>query len=276
MSTLEEILISENIEYIDKPKYVLARCISPDHEDRNPSFSIHKASGFGKCFSCGYTVNVYKLFNISSAIGDRIYSIKEKMYDIQRDPTQAFPDIVDPVCRPYREISTKTLKEFEAFTSSTKGWEDRIWFPLRDTLGNIISFSGRSIGSDIHPKIIFQPKGIQPPLLPAKPLHKNGKIILVEGIFDMLSLYDVGIYNVCVLHGLSGKRDKRIDDIRLYGVSSIIVAFDGDEAGANASRTFIANNAKNYSIRNYELPLGEDWNSLSADLLIKYSKELIS
>ena len=274
MSTLEEILKAEGIEYIDKPKYVLARCISPDHEDKNPSFSIHKSTGFGKCFSCGYVVNVYKLFNISSAIGDRIIDLKQKMYAIQQDPKQQFPDIVDPICRPYRDISAATLRKYEAFTSSTAGWEGRVWFPLRDTFGHIISFSGRSIGSDIQPKIIFHPKGIQPPLLPAIPKHKNGRIILVEGIYDMLSLHDAGIYNVCVLHGLSGKKDKRIEDLRLYGVSSITTAFDADKAGIEGAERFKTNNKANYSIRNYDLPQGEDWNSLDKDSLIKYAKEL--
>ena len=276
MSTLEEVLKAENIEYIDKQKYVLARSISPDHEDNNPSFSIHKATGFGKCFSCGYTVNVFKLYNISSAIGDRVASLKEKMYLLQRDPAQDFPNTVDPVCRPYRHVSTATLKKFEAFTSSTAGWDSRVWFPLRNEFGAVISFSGRSIGSDVQPKIIFLPRGVQPPLLPAKPKSVNGKIILVEGIFDMLSLQDVGLTNVCVLHGLSGKNDKRIEALRLYGVTTIITAFDSDKAGRDAAKKFAYNNDKDYVVRNYELPDGEDWNSLSKDLLLKFSAELLA
>ena len=275
MSTLEEVLKSEGIEYIDKQKYVLARCISPDHEDINPSFSIHKSTGFGKCFSCGYTINVFKLYNITSAITERIGMLREKMYAIQRDPKQEFPDIVDPICRPYRSVSAATLKEFEAFTSSTAGWEGRVWFPLRDAFDIIISFSGRSIGSDIQPKIIFQPKGVQPPLLPSIPKSLNGRIILVEGIYDMLSLHDVGITNVCVLHGLSGRKDVRIDSLRLYGVTTVMLAFDGDKPGRDAARHFTRNNEQHYVIKNYDLPDGEDWNSLSKDLLLKFSKELL-
>ena len=90
------------------------------------------------------------------------------------------------------------------------------------------------------------------------------------GIIVIIYFVSVNFYGT-----LEMLNDKRIADLRLYGVTTIILAFDGDKPGRDAARHFIRNNEKHYVVKNYDLPDGEDWNSLSKDLLIKFSKELL-
>lgn len=40
------------VDILGHDKFI--RCLSPDHEDRNPSMSINVRDNYAKCFSCGF------------------------------------------------------------------------------------------------------------------------------------------------------------------------------------------------------------------------------
>ena len=269
MATIEDILNNQGIAYRDKGTYILISCLSPDHEDIHPSFSIHKHTGFGKCYSCGYTVNVFRLFNASPSVNVKIEAIKEKMYALQRSPNQQYPDIVDPVVRPYRGISAKVLKHFNAFTSSTPGWENRIWFPLRDTFKNITAFYGRHLSPTKEGKILILPRHAKISFFPFIPKPVNGTLVLVEGLFDVLTLIEHKIYNVASLLNFPGKKDPRLELLKLYGVHTILLGYDGDSAGKEATRLFKKHYGGLFSIIDLELD-NDDWNDMDRETLTYY------
>ena len=63
-------------------------------------------------------------------------------------------------------------------------------------------------------------------------LRKEGKAILVEGYFDLISLWNSGIRNVVATLGTALTRD-HLDLLRRYCVD-VVALFDPDEAGKKA------------------------------------------
>ena len=41
---------------------IIIKCLNKEHTDNNPSLRIHKISGLGHCFACGYKLNIFKHF----------------------------------------------------------------------------------------------------------------------------------------------------------------------------------------------------------------------
>jgi hypothetical protein len=60
--TVEELLTSRGIYFMPKGADLLVSCLSPDHEDRNPSMRIDRITGIFQCFSCGFKGNIFTHF----------------------------------------------------------------------------------------------------------------------------------------------------------------------------------------------------------------------
>ena len=59
---VEELLNEKEIYFVPKGKDFLVRCISPDHDDGNPSMRIDQITGIFQCFSCGFKGNIFYHF----------------------------------------------------------------------------------------------------------------------------------------------------------------------------------------------------------------------
>jgi DNA primase len=66
----------------------------------------------------------------------------------------------------------------------------------------------------------------------AEPLQ--GKVILVEGIFDMLNLHDKGLTNAICCFGVNNFNKHKLNTLKISGVSGIDLLFDADDAGDKA------------------------------------------
>ena len=152
-----------------------------------------------------------------------------------------FPKGATPWVKPFRGISVKTLKHFEAFyTNTDEALEDRIVFPIRDILGRIQVFCARHVLSDGNPRYLNYPRHTQLPLFPAKVEDTTVQsIILVEGIFDMINLYDKGLTNVVCTFGtnplMKDTKDKLIP-YKIQGISKVFILYDPDQAGKKAAK----------------------------------------
>ena len=49
--TVEELLQERKIEYKLSPADAIVRCLSPDHDDNNPSMRIDRITGVFNCYS---------------------------------------------------------------------------------------------------------------------------------------------------------------------------------------------------------------------------------
>jgi DNA primase len=239
-NTVEALLQDKHLVYTTSGKDYVIHCLNPEHIDDNPSLRIHKISGLGHCFSCGYKLNIFKHFNIIHNFqSTKVLEIQDKINRIISDTVGLeFPKEYSAFTNSFRGISAQTLLRYEAFTH--KDFEDRIVFPLRDITGKIKAFIGRLLYSNFGQRYDIKPAGITLPIFPYDYKPKNGEIILVEGIFDALNLIDNGFTNVVALMGVNGLSEKnyrnRIAQFKLRGVSKILLMLDNDEAGQKQTK----------------------------------------
>lgn len=234
-NTVETLLLEKHIAYTTSGKDFVIKCLNPEHIDNNPSLRVHKISGLGHCFSCGFKFNLFKHFGVIHNFQTiKVAEILNKIEKIFSESVGLnFPKGHITWSRDFRNISAKTLISYEAFTH--KDFEDRIVFPLRDGTNKIRAFIGRLIHTNYGQRYDIKPHGATLPLFPYNYQPYNGEIILVEGIFDALNLIDHGIKNVVALMGVNGISEKnyreKVTQFKLKGVTKILLMLDSDEAG---------------------------------------------
>jgi DNA primase len=236
-----DILNKNSIGFTVSGRDYLIKCLNPDHEDTNPSFRVDRISGIAHCFSCGFKTNIFKYFGIfSNPVPLRILSLKQKLAKLRAPVEQELPQGHTPWTKPFRGISVQTLKHFKAFyTNQTEKLVDRIIFPVSDITGRTQVFVGRHTLSNGNPRYLNYPSGVELPLYPSH-LEQAGKsMVLVEGIFDMLNLYDKGLKNAICCFGtntLQNSTKQKLLPFKAQGVTHIYILFDGDEAGEKAAK----------------------------------------
>lgn len=232
MSQVEELLTQRGIEYKLSGKDVVVKCLNPDHEDRNPSMRIDRILGVFNCFSCGYKGNLFKHYNIEvSTIGIKKEKLIRKINDLRSSGVGlSMPEGATPFRKFYRGISADTYEKFDAFYHFAPNFSGRINFPIKDSSGRIVAFQGRDESGTLQRKYMFTPTGVKLPLYPlADPIQ--GRIILVEGIFDMLNLHDKGLTNSICCFGASNFNSHKLNMLKIAGVTGLDLLFDADEAG---------------------------------------------
>lgn len=267
-----DLIQKKGLEYKVSGQDYLIKCLNPKHEDSNPSFRVDKITGISHCFSCGFKTNIFKHFGITNNfISIKVAKLKDKLLSIGKySQDLEFPCEVTPMTRPFRSISSKTLQEFGAFYTYDKPeFEDRIFFPLKDITGKTVVYLGRHTLSDVQPRYMIYPKGVKVPLYPVKFAEKTKHVVFVEGIFDMLNLYDKGLgYVVCTFGTNTLYKDlgTKLLPLRAQGIQKIYLLFDGDEAGRNAMNELqpLIEEA-GFLVEQIKLPDGSDPGDLDQD-----------
>jgi DNA primase len=140
----------------------------------------------------------------------------------------------------------------------------RLMFPIEDLSGRVIAFGGRIMGEG-EPKYLNSPESgvyIKGRNLYAlnrakEAIRKQGYAILVEGYFDLISLWNAGITHVVATLGTALTKDQ-VDLIGRY-TANVVALFDPDEAGRKAlARSLELFLAGNLSARALVLPDGRD------------------
>lgn len=279
---VEDLLKNKNLEFRPSGNDFLVECLSPDHEDSNPSMRIDRITGVFHCLSCGFGGNIYKYFDVNvSLIDNKALLLKSKIRKLYT-PEVPFPAGFEPVLKVFRDISVETLKHFEAFKHGD--FEDRIVFPIRDDSDKVVGFQARHIYSDADPKYIFYPKDMKVDLFPYKAKPINNSIILVEGFFDMLNLFDKGLTNVVTTFGTGFGQTKkhrtqqqnieRLLNFKLRGVSKIYIMYDGDKAGREATKNLISYLENEFMVEEIELEDDIDPGALTIEDVLLLKKML--
>lgn len=144
-----------------------------------------------------------------------------------------------------RGFTPKTLLTFQiGFDSLT----ERLSIPVRDSLGRLVGFKGRATNPNEMPryKSLGDKKGSNYGF-PTCKVHKyvfglyasGPDIIIVEGEFDVMWLWQNGIKNAVALGG-SNPSKEQIAQIREMA-ESVTLMLDPDEAGTKAERQLVKN-----------------------------------
>ncbi|MDO4393342.1 MAG: DNA primase [Bacillota bacterium] len=129
--------------------------------------------------------------------------------------------------------SEKTGRYYDKF-------RNRVIFPIMNTGGKIIGFSGRIIG-DGEPKylnsresgIFLKKNNLYGLNMAVKEVRNQDRIILVEGQMDVVSLYQSGIRNVSASLG-TALTENQARLIKRY-TGNVILSYDADNAGQKAA-----------------------------------------
>ena len=124
-------------------------------------------------------------------------------------------------------------------------FKERIIFPIADARDNILAFSGRALRDGVEPKYINTREtlaykkseslfGIQ---FAKEAMRKEGKVLLVEGEFDVITAVKEGIPNIVAVKGTALTEDQ-IQLIKRY-VEKVLICFDTDPAGTAAQKRSI-------------------------------------
>lgn len=276
------LLQDNNIPYTSAGKDYLIHCLNPHHTDSSPSCRVDKVTGVTHCFACGWKRNLFKHFGVFTFRASvRVQELKMKLREL-RTSTEGleYPEGHTPYATKLRGISRETLKHFEAFTTnSLEKLQDRVIFPIKDITGKIVVFVARHLLSDAVPRYVNYPSGVTMPLFPSKLETVSSNIVLVEGIFDMLNLYDKGVKNAVCCFGTSTLKQhtgRKLLAFKVQGVTKVFIAFDGDDAGRLAAEQLKPLiEAEGFIVEILTLPEGADPGDLdqaNIDIMREYTK----
>ena len=234
---VDELLQEQRIEFKVSGRDYLVKCLNPDHEDSNPSMRIDNITGIFNCFSCGFRGNVFKHFGAAANFLEiKRQKLKESI-DEKRSASIGFefPKGFAPYVGNWRGIKPETYKHFEAFMNHESQFNGRIVFPVRDITGKVVAFNGRHMTMTEIPKYLIYPPQAKLPLYPSTVYPIKGRVILVEGIFDMINLYDKGLSNAICCFGTRNIDAEKLAILKMQNVEGVDIMFDGDDAGQTAA-----------------------------------------
>lgn len=151
-------------------------------------------------------------------------------------------------------------------------FRNRLMFPIRDSAGRTVAFTGRALSKDDQAKYLNSPE---------TELYKKSKILfgmdkakdsirtrgfalLVEGQFDLILLHQIGFGNTIALSG-TALSSEHLALVKRYS-ENLMLALDSDRAGLAAS----AKNAHaalmaGMRVKAVRMPLGKDPADLAKD-----------
>ncbi len=198
------------------------------------------------------------------------------------------------------------LKDIEAVglvKSTEKGTYDRfrnrIMFPISDSSGRVIAFSGRLFGVDNTPgkdsyeeakylnspdTILFNKSNVLFGIDKAKlDIRKRGYSVIVEGQMDLLLSHQIGVTNTVAVSGTalaSNTVDSAEGTINNLGLirrlsPNVIFAYDGDNAGVRAAgRSALIALSLDMQVKIAVLPEGKDPADIIGEDLKEWKKIL--
>lgn len=143
-------------------------------------------------------------------------------------------------------------------------FRNRIMVPIRNAKNELVGFGGRSFG-DEQPKYLNSPQSDifdKSRLLfglsqAEKAIREKDFVILVEGYFDQITLYQYGFKNTVATLG-TAFTEYHAELLKRY-TDKIIVVFDGDKAGLSASkRSMTPLLANGFNAKLVRIPGGQD------------------
>lgn len=121
-------------------------------------------------------------------------------------------------------------------------FRDRVMFPIRDRLGRVVAFGGRTIG-DCKPKYLNSPESLvfkKGDLVynsrhASKYIKEAGEVIVVEGYLDVVALWNVGLKNAVATMGTAFSLSAIAPLLARCNCRRVVLNFDSDDAGKTAA-----------------------------------------
>ena len=137
-------------------------------------------------------------------------------------------------------------------------FHNSVLFPIKDLYNNLVAVASRSVDTKMYIHSKYSKKkhlfGLN---VTHRDILKTGKVFVVEGNFDLLTLYEYGITNVVAM--LGSKLSISQISLLVRFADEIIIAADGDKPGQECAyklATMLKENNVTHKI--LSLPFGSD------------------
>lgn len=186
------------------------------------------------------------------------------------DSWDAFGDFAESRGFTANEISKSGLVSLkEESAEFYDRFRDRLMFPIRNDIGEVIAFSGRVLDASDTAKYVNSPEtmlftkgNVLFGLHASKRDLINAKTAIVcEGQIDLISAFEAGVRNVVAPQG-TAFTERQAGMLKRF-VEGVVLCFDSDAAGEKAAeRSLAALLDQGLLVRVATMPLGEDPDSL--------------
>lgn len=294
------------------------RCPHPDHEDRNPSFSVWEENGmfYWCCHSChGIGKSGQKFGNDIIALirwlsdydgSNHVYTFKEaveiaskycglgsvdykpcKDSDLLKANKSAALACHNNLLNQksgeaYKFLFHRGLDEDDIVKWCIGFNGERITFPLVNSLNQVVGFSNRVVGYPENNQAAKYINSKTDELFEKRKflygINRFDKSLdyayITEGQLDVIMAYKYGLKNVLATLGTAFS-EEHAEQLKQLDVTTLIFAFDGDEAGEKALKR-AAEISKRYGFitKFIEMPRGFDLCDLASRLKDKFLFEL--
>lgn len=281
---LIDLLNKRGIEYrkTNNPSEILISCTSGEHVDKSPSLSYNLEKNMFHCWSCNFSGGLTKfmasigetiVLDVDSKQPYKIKKLKDKLRKIIEIDDINLPSERKLFSGEFKGVDGKTLKEFQAFTTDQMGLTDYICFPVYQ-FGKLKFIEGR-LAKDISgkPKYYRRPQAasVADCLFPLDKIKNTNYVILVEGIFDMLNMWQLGYHNTMCIFGATNFSRKKLEILDRIGVTRVDILMDPDAPGQMAAGKIAdALDSRNIFSRNIKLPVGVDPGDINKRQAEKY------
>lgn len=262
-------------------------CLCKFHDNRHsPAFSI-SAEGLWMCWSCGARGNLrtlikkcggdpndmseaLKIMGASISPGKFSADTKKNKVPVMPREFQTYAEIGKVPMYVMGRLEFDTVYHFGLGASPSDKMRGRVVIPVFYK-GKMVGYHGRAMDNGVEPKYwntagldikehIFNYDGIEP----------GGELIVVEGAFNAMSMWEKGFSNVVATFGTKFTSDQ-IKKIFALAPESVVICFDRDtNAQRSGQKAAMALGALTYQlVDTYIMPLpkGKDPNQLSEEVL---------
>lgn len=204
--------------------YTTITCPTPEHVDAHPSCNFNVRSGRWKCLACG---SEGTLADFEKHTG---YTLEQIEIDIEKEVFHSFEvnynnyELAINDQYVLDRINTDTIKTF-----GVKSNEDYVYIPVN---------FGYVVRSKYYPHLTdrkYYYYGDMQPYYTLNKLEYNKPLFIVEGIFGLLHLHELGYNSLCVFGTGNVYRFLEREKSKLQLFDKVYTAFDNDKAGERAT-----------------------------------------
>jgi DNA primase len=239
-----------NQDYEVIGKEIKTLCLNPSHKDTNPSFFINTESGASHCFSCGYSINPSKLFDMEdddveellrSAKYNNLLSQYTKYTESQKQEFTLPPEKYR-IDRNWRGVSQSLLERLGVYYCAQGRYAGRLVFPILGKDNELQGVDARIVNEDIVPENVKSAKWLRSKGMEAQsivypwgilsqfPRDTIKHLVLTEGMMDAVSYLEIGVPAIPTF-GMGAPSQKRIELLLELGVETITIGYDNDLKG---------------------------------------------
>ncbi len=168
-----------------------------------------------------------------------------------------------------RGITKETADEFGIGFCSVGLMRQRIAVPIHDANGMLLAYAGRAVDETLATEKgkWRLPDGFKKSYvlynLDRAKAHDARELVVVEGFFDAMKVWQAGFKNVVALMGSTLSTQQ--EDLLVAHADCLALMFDGDEAGVTCLREFYRKLRQRMYLKEIHLDPGEQPDALSDD-----------